>query len=89
MAAQEGDNIIVIRDGNGGMTAGNLAQVLSEHQLQGVLVQRHSQTTKATVTNSETRNPIDGLWCTRRLPIRCGGYLPFEALTPKTNHRTL
>jgi hypothetical protein len=58
MAAQEGDNIIVIRDGNGGMTAGNLAQVLSEHQLQGVLVQRHSQTTKATVTNSETRNPI-------------------------------
>jgi hypothetical protein len=36
MAAQEGDNIRVILDGNGAMTTGHQAQALSEHQLQEV-----------------------------------------------------
>lgn len=44
----------------------------------------HGQTTQATVTNSVTMNPINGIWCARGLPIRCGAYFPYKALTPKT-----
>jgi hypothetical protein len=86
---QQGDNIIVMLDGNEDMREGFLADEFKKMNLREVIMGRHGTTTPSTFDRNSNNTPIDGIWSTPSVSITAGGYLPFDEVFEKTNHRTL
>jgi hypothetical protein len=87
-AQEEGDKVFLLLDGNENMNSGPLAETLSELGLAEAIIGRHGGN-ESTVLQNESNTPIDGVWCSVGLHISAGGYLPYEALVPHTNHIAL
>ncbi len=79
----------MLLDRNESMLSGRLYQALIECNLREAITSKHGQPRAPTVINNETDCPIGGIWCSRDIETLRGGYLPFTALAPRTNHRTL
>ena len=84
-----GDNIIIMLDGNEDMRSGLLHDELCKLNFKEAIIDRHGNDTPSTFDRNTRNVPIDGIWCTPSLQISAGGYLPFDEVFEKTNHRTL
>jgi len=84
----QGDEIVVLLDGNESMVEGRLQETLTQCLLKEKLLECHG-TPAATVNSNKQNVPIDRIWCSGGISIKAGGYLPFDAVIPRTNHRTL
>lgn len=88
IAQEEGDAIILLLDGNENMNSGPLSETLTALGLVEVIIKRHGGNA-STVLQNESNIPIDGIWCSKGLYITAGGYLPYGAMVPNTNHRAI
>jgi hypothetical protein len=75
--------------GNDSMVSSNLHNALVSCKLREVITKKHGSNNCTTVANTESSAPIDGIWCSAEIRIEKCGHLPFYALVPRTNHRTL
>lgn len=70
---QEGDNIIVMLDGNEDMRSGALSNAFHTCTLREVILEKHGPNTPSTYDRNTKNTPIDGIWCTPSLQIQVGG----------------
>jgi hypothetical protein len=76
-------------DGNEDMRSGFLHDELSKQNLREVNINKHGTETPSTLDWNTRNLPIDGIWCTPSLQISAGGYLAFDEVFEKTDHRTV
>ncbi len=88
-AKEEGDNIIVMLDGNDDMRKGAIHQALSQCQLREAVISKHGPNTPFTHRRNKQNVPIDGIWLTPSLEISACGFKEFDAVFPGTDHRTI
>jgi hypothetical protein len=88
-AQQEGDNILVMLDGNEDSRSGDLHNAFFNIQLHEAILNRHGTDTPATYNRNQNRKPIDGIWSNISLTITAGGFCAFDQVLPGTNHRTV
>jgi hypothetical protein len=86
---QEGDQVILLIDGNSNMKAGDLKNMLSSCTLREVILERHGLNGLSTFRRNNTNNPIDGIWATPNIEISAGGYFDYNEVIMNTDHRCL
>jgi hypothetical protein len=59
---QEGDNIIVMLDGNEDMRSGALSEAFHSCHLREVILEWHGPNTPSTYDRNTKNIPIDGIW---------------------------
>ena len=76
-------------DGNEDMRSGALSEAFHSCHLREVILERHGPNTPSTYDRNTKNIPIDGIWCTPSLQIQAGGFMAFDEVFEKTNHRTI
>jgi hypothetical protein len=89
IAQNEGDNTIVMLDGNQDMRKGELYEAFTSCNLHEAIIQRHGTNKPSTYIRNSSNTPIDGIWCNPGLSIKSGGYCEFDQVFNNTNHRTI
>jgi hypothetical protein len=85
----QGDNIIIMLDGNEDMREGYLAEEFKKMNLREVIMGKHGTKTPSTFDRNSNNIPINRIWSTPNISITVGGYMSFNEVFEKTNHRTL
>jgi hypothetical protein len=85
----EGDNIILMLDGNDDMRRGPIHNAFLNCQLRECILTKDGNKVVNTYRRNTKNIPIDGIWISPSLEIRAGGYLGFDEVFPGTDHRTL
>jgi hypothetical protein len=86
IAQGEGDNTIVMLNGNEDMRTGDLFEAFSNCNLQEAIIHRHGTNTPSTYIRNLSNTPINGIWCNPSLTIQAGGYCEFNQVFANTNH---
>jgi hypothetical protein len=86
---EEGDNIILMLDGNDDMRRGDIHRAFTNCNLHECLLERHGNRAVNTYRRNDKNVPIDGIWASPSIDIKAGGYLAFDEVFPGTDHRTL
>jgi hypothetical protein len=85
----DGDNIVLMLDGNDDMRRGDLYNAFSACHLRECIPEKHGNKA-VNMYRRNTRNiPIDGIWLSPSLEIKIGGYFKFDAVFPGTDHCTI
>jgi hypothetical protein len=71
------------------MREGYLSEAFKQINLQEVIIERHGTNTLLTFDRNSNNTLIDGIWCNPSISIMAGGYMLFDEVFEKTNHRTL
>jgi hypothetical protein len=89
LAQEEGDNTVVMLDGNEDMRSGKVYEAFHNCNLHEATIHRHGTTTPSTYIRNTNMVPIDGIWCNPSLSISAGGYCEFDQVFFNTDHRTV
>ena len=86
---EEGDNIILMMDGNEDMRQGSMKSALETLTLREYLLDKHKGPYKSAYRRNNKNVPIDGIWVSPSIVIKAGGYFEFDEVFQNTDHRTL
>jgi hypothetical protein len=85
----EGDNIMLMLDGNDDMRRGEIRRAFNNYQVRECILEHHGNKAVNTYRRNTKNVPIDGIWISPSLEIQAGGYFEFDEVFPGTDHRTL
>jgi hypothetical protein len=88
-AKAEGDQIILLMDGNMDMRNSALSCILNSLQMTEVILRRHGNDGPSTFHRNNTNTPIDGIWTSSGIRVKQCGYLPYDLILPGADYRCL